>query len=238
MSVYTFHLAQTSAVRTARTLLRPPTARDTPGLRRAECMTVMRLGSPIVSPGRMQPRHLAVFAWWEDEHAIDRFLASSALGHALAAGWHVRMRLVRRWGHVPGFDEEPTGADAVDPSDPVVAVTLARLKLPQVPRFIYWGKPVEAQVRDHPGSTLALAAMRPPRTVSTFSVWRSQREMRDMVLGRGHAPDARRHADAMVERERKGFHHAFTTLRYVPLSEHGMWEGRRTIVPGLSASDA
>ena len=48
------------------------------------------------------------------------------------------------------------------------------------------GKPVEELVRDHPATTLALAAMRPPRTVSTFSVWRSLREMSDMVRGLQH----------------------------------------------------
>ena len=36
---------------------------------------------------------------------------------------------------------------------------------------------------------------------------------------------------AMVERERRDFHHEFTTLRFRPLSEHGTWEGRR-VVPG------
>jgi hypothetical protein len=110
-------------------------------------------------------------------------------------------------------------------------VTLARLRLPQVPRFIRWGKPVEELVRDHPGTTLALAAMRPPRTVSTFSVWRSQREMTDMVGGHGSVPGAERHARAMVERDRKDFHFEFTTLRFRALGEQGAWEGRSDIVP-------
>jgi hypothetical protein len=235
MSVYSFHLASSPVGLTARMLLLPPTAEDTPGLRKAECMAAMRLGSPIVSPDRMQLRRLAVFAWWDDAAALDRFLATDGLGRTLSDGWHVRMALIRRWGHVPDFDERPD-EEEVGPETPVVAVTLARLKLPQVARFIYWGKPVEEQVRDHPGTTLALAAMRPPRTVSTFSVWRSLREMREMVRGHGAAPHARRHADAMVERERKGFHHAFTTLRFRPLSEHGEWEGRGGIVPGLAAT--
>jgi hypothetical protein len=110
-------------------------------------------------------------------------------------------------------------------------VTLARLKLTQVPRFLRWGKPVEELVRDHPGTTLALAAMRPPRTISTFSVWRSQAEMLDMVRGQDSFPGAKRHAAAMVERTRKDFHHEFTTLRFRVLSEQGTWAGRSDIVP-------
>jgi hypothetical protein len=207
-----------------------------PGLHRAECMSVMALGSPILSPMRMQWRHLAVFASWESDRAIDTFLRETELGRTLADGWHVRMEFLRRWGSVSGFDHLPASVGDADPSAPVVAVTLARLKLPQVPRFIRWGKPVEELVRDHPGATLALAAMRPPRTVSTFSVWRSQRDMTDMVRGRGSIPGAGRHAAAMVERDRKDFHHEFTTLRFRALTEHGTWDGRSDIVPRLGAS--
>jgi hypothetical protein len=113
----------------------------------------------------------------------------------------------------------------------VVAVTVARMRLLEVPRFLRWGKPVERQVRDHPGTTLALAAFRPPHTISTFSVWRTVREMEGMVHGRSGAPADRRHADAMVERRRRDFHHEFATFRFRPLAEHGTWEGRTGIVP-------
>lgn len=235
MSIFSFHLAKASLATSARTLLRPPTSVTVPGLLRAECLTVMELGSPILSPARMQFRNLAVFAAWDDERALDSFLEDTELGRTLHAGWHVRMEFLRRWGRVAGFDDLPATAGEVDAEAPVVAVTLARLKLPEVPRFIRWGKPVEEFVRDHPATTLALAAMRPPRTVSTFSVWRSQREMLDMVRGQGSAPDAQRHATAMVERSRKDFHHEFTTLRFRAFAEYGTWQGRSDIVPRPSA---
>jgi hypothetical protein len=236
VSTFSFHLAKATLATTASALLHPPTTGSVPGLQRAECMSVMALGSPILSPARMQFRRLAVFASWESERAIDAFLMDTELGRTLAGGWHVRLEFLRRWGRVSGFDHLPANVRDVDPYAPVVAVTLARLKLPQVPRFIRWGKPVEELVRDHPGTTLALAAMRPPRTVSTFSVWRSQREMTDMVRGRGSVPGAERHAAAMVEREHKDFHHEFTTLRFRALTEHGTWEGRSDIVPRSNAS--
>ena len=57
-----------------------------------------------------------------------------------------------------------------------MAVTLARMRLGEVPRFLRTGKPVERLVRDHPGVTLAAAALRPPHTISTFSVWRTVQE--------------------------------------------------------------
>lgn len=191
----------------------------------------MKLGAPILSPARMQMRHLAVFACWEEEAALDAFLAETPLGRTLAPAWHIRLSFLRRWGYISELGTLPPNSEDTDPNEPVVAVTLARMKLPQIPRFVYWGKPVETLVRDHPGTTFALAAMRPPRTVSTFSIWRSQQEMTDMVQGRSHVPGSRRHADAMVERARKRFHHEFTTLRFRPVSEHGTWQGKRYLVP-------
>lgn len=206
-----------------------------PGLQHAECLARMTLGASILSPARMQLRQLTMFAAWESQTAIDEFLATTELGRVLATGWHVRMELLRRWGRISEFDglEECVGEQ--DPDSPVVAVTLARMKLLQVPRFIRWGRPVEELVRDHPGKTLAIAAMRLPRTVSTFSVWKSQREMVDMVRGRSSVPRPERHATAMVERERKDFHLEFTTLRFKPLAEYGNWEGRTNIIPTQSS---
>jgi hypothetical protein len=231
VQVHSFHLAKPGFFRAMAAMVRPPRPRTVAGLRHAECMMPMKLGASIVSPTRWQARRLAMFAAWENEAAIDAFLATTRLGRLLAAGWHVRLQLLRRWGHVAALGGLPARAGETDPDAPVVAVTLARLKMLQVPRFIRWGKPVECLVRDHPGTTLALAATRPWRTISTFTVWHSAREMTDMVHGRSsvRAPD--RHAAAMVERRRKDFHLEFTTLRYACLGEYGAWEGRTSLVP-------
>jgi hypothetical protein len=35
----------------------------------------------------------------------------------------------------------------------------------------------------------------------------------------------------MEERNRKDFHHEFTTLRFRAISEHGSWEGRNQLLP-------
>lgn len=235
MTVFTFHFGKTTIGTAVKALYRPPTGQDVPGLNHAECMTQMTLGAPILSPARMQLRHLTMFAAWESHGAIDEFLAGTSLGRALATGWHVRMAFQRRWGYVSAFDGlaplGSVGRETQDPAAPVVAVTLARMKLPQVPRFIHWGRPVEELVRDHPGTTLAIAAMRLPRTVSTFTVWTSQQEMVDMVRGHSAVPRPERHAAAMAERQRKDFHFEFTTLRFRPIAEYGNWEGRTHIIP-------
>jgi hypothetical protein len=228
MALRSFHLAQAPLGRAVGALVRPPTA---PGLRHIEVLAAMQLGAPAVSPRRMQLRRLAVFAEWEDEAALEAFLTERPLGRVLDGGWHVRLEFLRRWGSVRELAHLPAEAGRSDPGEPVVAVTLARMRLPQLRRFIHWGRPVERQVRDHPETTLALAAMRPPRSVSTFSIWTSARAMTGMVFGRDGGDAAHRHHEAMAERERRDFHHEFTTLRFRPLSEHGSWEGRSNIVP-------
>jgi hypothetical protein len=142
------------------------------------------------------------------------------------------MALLRRWGTVREFDGLMESDASSDRDAPVIAVTLARMKLLQVPRFIRWGKPVEELVRDHPKATLAVASMRLPRTVSTFSIWTSQKDMAGMVHGHSQVSRPERHADAMKERERKDFHFEFTTLRFKPLLERGTWKECSNFVPG------
>lgn len=191
----------------------------------------MTLGRSVALPARYHPREIAVFARWHSETAIDEFLATSKLGAELVSGWHVRMAFLRQWGHISELDGLPTVSIDHDELLPVVAVTLARLKLSQALRFIRWGKPVEEQVRDNPATTISLAAMRPMGTLSTFSIWNTQKAMTDMVNGRSEGAFANRHVNAMRERNRKDFHHEFTTLRFRPISEHGIWQGKNRYLP-------
>jgi len=236
MTMFSFHLAPAGWWTTLRALARPPTSSTVPGLVHVECMTQMTLGAAILSPSRAQLGRLAVFARWSQESDLDAYLQQTRLGRVLDGGWHVRLAFLRRWGHVDAFDGLAAEAEPHDPTLPVVAVTLARMKLLQVPRFIRWGRPVEKLVRDHPGKTLALAAIRLPNTVSTFSIWRSGEEMTDMVHGHSAVEQPERHSVAMVERNRKDFHYEFTTLRFRPLSEHGEWQGQRGFVLPVSAA--
>ncbi|KAA5534468.1 hypothetical protein F0919_07545 [Taibaiella lutea] len=231
MSIFTYHLVKTSYISALKAILLSLKPINTPGLIHAECTTVMTLGSAVFSPSRMLVRQVAVFAQWENEAAIDHFLNKNSLGKIVAKGWHVRLTFLRQWGAISEFEIPDELLESDAPDAPVVAVTLARMKLPEIPRFIRWGRPVEKLVRDHPGTILSLASIRLPRTISTFSIWKSQKEMTDMVRGHSAVPQPERHADAMKERERKDFHFEFTTLRFKPISEFGEWNGRTNFIP-------
>lgn len=228
VTVHSYHLAHVPLLVAGPALLRDLGA---PGLARAEVMASMELGSAVFSPRRMQVTRMAVFAEWADPGALDAFLDGHPLGRHLDLGWHVRLEFLRRWGSVPEFAHLPEIAGRGRLDEPTVAFTLARTRLPELPRFIRWGRPVERQVRDHPEVTLAVAAMRPAHTLSTFSIWSSARAMTGMVFGRDSGDAGHRHAEAMTERDRRDFHHAFTTLRFRPLSEHGTWAGRSSWLP-------
>ena len=196
-------------------------------------MTAMTLGSPIFSASRILIRQVAIFIQWENEVALEDYLEQDSFGRVLVKGWHVRLSFIREWGKFSGF-KMPDQKDKLDNSNsPVVAVTLARMRPLAVPRFIHWGRPVEKLVRDHPGTTLSLASVRFPNTVSTFSIWKTEREMTDMVHGHSAIEKPKRHSDAMKERERKDFHFEFTTLRFKPLSEFGSWKGQTNFIPGI-----
>ncbi|MDM1556584.1 MULTISPECIES: hypothetical protein [Chryseobacterium] len=233
MSVFTYHLVKTDYFSALRILFSSPKSRNIPGLIHAEIMTVMTLGSPIFSPSRMLIRQIAVFAQWENENDIENFLAKDSLGKILSEGWHTRLTFMRKWGKFNKFEIPDVTTESENPDSPVVAVTIARMKFLEIPRFIHWGRPVEKLVRDHPATTLSLASIKFPNTVSTFSVWKNQKEMTDMVHGHSKVPKPERHTNAMKERDRKDFHFEFTTLRFKPISEFGKWNGQRNIIPNL-----
>lgn len=210
-----------------------PIAKNTKGIIHSEYMTVMTLGSPIFSGSRILIRQVAIFIQWENEVALEDYLEQNSFGRVLSKGWHVRLSFIREWGKFSGF-KMPDHKDKLDNlNSSVVAVTLARMRPLAVPRFIHWGRPVEKLVRDHPGTTLSLASVRFPNTVSTFSIWKTEKEMTNMVHGHSSIEKPKRHSNAMKERERKDFHFEFTTLRFKPLSEFGSWKGQTNFIPGI-----
>lgn len=185
----------------------------------------MNLGEPVLSAPRYNFQSFAFFAWWRDEDSLEEFLRQPS-HHFFEDGWHVRMKLYRRWGKIAALENAIVDPSLAVPNKPMVAVTLARLKLSETLRFTKWGKPVESQVRDHKGQTLALAALRPLNTFSTFSIWKNESEMLSMVQGKNKINDGESHKLAMQERTRKDFHHEFSTMRFTPIKEVGMWNGK------------
>lgn len=228
--MFSYHLVKLSLTSALRIMIFPIDSNQIKGLIHAETMSVMILGSAIISNSRIFNREIVVFAQWENEDYLNEFLQKHTYGKQIAKGWHLRLEYLRQWGKISGF-QIPTIVREIDNQNPVVAVTIARMKYTQIPRFLSWGRPVEKQVRDHSGTTLSLASIRYPNTVSTFSIWKTQKEMTDMVHGHSKMPQPKRHVDAIKEHDRKDFHFEFTTLRFRPLTEYGQWNNKRNYIP-------
>lgn len=234
MSEYSYHLVQSNFFSTFKWMLFKLSKNKVAGLVHAEIMSAMTLGSTVFSRSRILMNEMVVFAQWENEDAIDLFLKENSLGKKLSKGWYVKLSFMRKWGHISHFEIPQTSNEDEEINHAVVAVTIARMKFLSIPRFLKWGRPVEKLVRDHPGTSLSLASICFPNTISTFSIWGSIKDMRNMVLGKSEVPQPRRHIDAMGERDRKDFHYEFTTLRFKPLAEYGEWKGKRNVIPQLN----
>ncbi|OWW25698.1 hypothetical protein B4Q04_08830 [Zobellia sp. OII3] len=231
MSLFSYHLVKLPFFDAMKGIFSNPIAKNTKGLIHSEYMTAMTLGAPILSSSRILLGQVAVFMQWENESALENYLKEDRFGRRLAKAWHVRLSFIREWGKFSGFEIPKHRAQPESSNAPVVAVTIARMKPLALPRFIHWGRPVEKLVRDHPGTVLSLASINFPNTVSTFSIWKTEKEMTDMVHGHSAVESPQRHSAAMKERERKNFHYEFTTLRFKPLGEFGEWKGKSNFIP-------
>jgi len=230
VSIFSYHLIELPFIEAVKRIFSSPISKDIKGLVHSEYMTVMTLGSPILSTSRVLIGQVAVFMQWENESALENYLEEDLFGKVLSKGWHVRLSFIREWGRFSGFKIPNDIAQLENSNSPIVTVTIARMKPLAVPRFIHWGRPVEKLVRDHPGASLSLASVKFPNTVSTFSIWKSEKEMTDMVHGHSKVENPKRHSKAMKERERKDFHFEFTTLRFKPLAEFGKWKGQSNFI--------
>lgn len=231
MGQFSYHLVKLSYWSALRLMLWPIRSHQVNGLIYAETMSAMVLGSSIFSKTRFFNREIVVFAQWKNEQSLNKFLQSHPKGQLIAKGWHIRLDYLRQWGKISGFQIPDYELALEHDSDPVVAVTIARMRYTQIPRFLRWGRPVEKQVRDDQETTLTLASIRYPNVVSTFSIWKTQKAMKDMVRGHSQSPQPKRHINAMKERNRKDFHYEFTTLRFRPIAEYGEWKNKKQYIP-------
>ncbi|MEQ7802400.1 hypothetical protein ABDJ41_21570 [Pedobacter sp. ASV1-7] len=229
MSVFTYHLLKISLYQALKNMIFPLKSKNIEGLIHAETMSAMILGSPVFSSSRFLSREIIVFAQWENDQVFDNFLASNSFGIQLTRGWYVKLEFIRQWGEISGFQIPNETQENHSDENPVIAVTIAKMKFTEIPRFIRWGRPVEKLVRDHPSTTLSLASIKYPNMISTFSIWKTQKEMTDMVRGHSAVPKPKRHIDAMKEHDRKNFHFEFITLRFKPISEFGQWKGKTNL---------
>jgi hypothetical protein len=217
--IVSVHLADVGLRAAPSVLRKPPDPAGAPGLTYAETVTTAPLGKsllPVPSLGRV-----GLIAAWEDDGALDDFCRSHPLAERLAGGWQVRLAPLRVSGFWPGMPDLPQQPLPVEDEEPVVALTLGRLRLNRALPFLRSAAAAEAEVVDDPALLASTGLACPPHLVSTFSVWRSAKAMRDYSYGKGGAHQAAVRAD----RERP-YHHASAFVRFRPYASQGSWDGR------------
>lgn len=225
---YSVHVAKVGGARATYRALR----RELPavsGLRHADAGFMVDLGGPLNRPPAVHAGQVAMLAWWESDDALEAFLSSPGLGGAFAKGWHARVEPLRVYNSWTSLPELP--ADEVDagPDEPMIAVTIARTRYSQLPRFLSASKKAEILALESEAFVWGTALVRLPRTLATLTVWQSVAAMRDYALGRAGAD----HMNAIKEQRRKDFHLESAFIRLRPLSEHGTIDG---LAPVASAS--
>jgi heme-degrading monooxygenase HmoA len=228
--IASFHLAEVGKVAGLRLLSRPRPSDPAPGLRYG----VLAVTSPLSESRlpRPDPGSVALIAAWDDDDAIDNFLAEHPLAQALSGGWHTRLAPTHIFGAFPPLDGLVGDAPpAMDDEEPAAALTIGRLRVSQAPRFLKASAGAERLAVRDPSMLRGTGLARPPGLVATFSLWRTTREMRAYAGGRSGAE----HRDAVKAHAERPFHHASAFIRFKPYAAEGEWDGENPLAQALPA---
>ncbi len=168
-------------------------------------------------------RRSALFAVWDDESALEAFLASHPVpqrwGSAEEA-WHVRLRGVGghgRWRGVAVLDQLERGSGA----GPIAIITRADVRLRSWRRFSAAGRPVSDEVRSAAG-LLAVVGIgeAPVGRLGTFSLWRTLDDARSFASSMPH------HRDVVARTRAERWYGEELFARFEPYAASGSWGGR------------
>src|SRR5262249_37423938 len=144
-----------------------------------------------------------LIACWEGDAALDRFLTTHPFAEHLASGWHVRLEPLHRFGSWAGMNELPMSDSPAADDEPVVALTLGRLRRTRPRAFLRAARPTERAAVENPAvaAVTGFGRLARPGLVATFTIWRSLAAMHEYAFG----PDGSHQAAVKVDRA-KPFH--------------------------------
>jgi len=222
MVVASFHLARfpSALVATASVPVHRRALRREPGLRFGR---VLGTGRGRTMTASADLRRWAVFATWEDEDLLHRFVDES-----LPTRWRraeerfdVVLRPLSARGSWDGVDPiagaDPPGAP---PDGPIAVLTRATVRTRALPAFLRAVPPVDAHLQGADGllATVGIGE-RPIGRQATFSLWRDAEAMRRF------AHRSAEHADVVRRTRDEGWYGEELFARFAPTASGGTWDG-------------
>ncbi len=181
-------------------------------------------------------RRWALFAVWDAEPALDRFLASSPVAarwrDAAEEAWHVRLAPLGsrgRWGgRDPFAGHAGTGRGTRGGSGPVAVLTRASIRASRLAAFYRSVPDVDALLRRQDGCVASVGAGEWPLVrQATFSLWEDE----SAIARFAYHGDA--HHDVMRRVRREGWYAEELFARFAPYGSEGTWDGRNPLAPDL-----
>lgn len=170
-------------------------------------------------------RRWAMFAVWQDETALDRFLAESPIAaEQRAAGqetWTVRLRYAGGHGQWGGRDPfAGMTAQPLAPGHMVAVLTRASIRPRRLARFYRAVPAVDQALAGADGCLRAVGIGEwPLARQATFSLWR------DASAVRGFAYAGGPHAAVITRTRQEGWFSEECFARFAPYRSDGSWDG-------------
>jgi hypothetical protein len=221
------HIADIGA-RAALTLIAKGPSRITaPGLLHAN----LGLAAPLGGGLRPKPDfgRVALIAMWDDDQAVDHFLADAPIARLLAGGWHARLQPLRAFGSWPGLADDLPRSRAVADVGPVAVLTLGRARWPRLVPFLRASAKAEARAVTAPGLIWATGIGRPP-FFATCSLWQSG------DASAAYAFEPGDHNAAIAAGRAKPFHHQEAFVRFRAYDSAGHLDGRNPLTEAAAAA--
>lgn len=221
--IASMHIADVGKPAALRLIRRGFDPAEVPGARYAALTTAAPLGGGLLP--RPSFGRVGLIAAWEDDRALEDFLAGHPVAEHLANGWSARLEPKRIVGVWPGVPLDLDGEEPMADDEPCAALTLGRLRLTQTVRFLRASAAAEHLATTNPALLASTGLAKPPALVATFSLWRSTAAMSAYSLGRA----GREHLAAVKAHGAKPFHHESAFVRFRPYAVQGLWDGRNPL---------
>ncbi len=199
---------------------------DRPRLSRVDGLVFWRLlgtGSGDNTGGGADLARTAVFAVWDDEAALDSFMATSRLAarwQTAQESWHVRLRSVGGHGRWRGIDPLD-GMEQGSSSGAIAIITRADVHRHSWKAFGAASNVVDAELHAAPGLIDVVGIGEAPvGRLATFSLWESLAAARSFAYS---MPD---HIEVMRRTRAEGWYAEELFARFEPYASTGTWNGR------------